>query len=296
MRKIFIALLLIFMQIYPVFAKDKAIEPNFIYDEILNASNYKMIKYNSPPGSRELNLFGLKDMRQYNLNSVASPDMDNLVYSEVYFYPDPQITASALYIISLNSGMSDVDKILSVSTKDKIRVPIIETDYTNLYPFKFNTFTPVDWDAGSNRILFKEKLGLNRYEVYLTKLYIYDLSHERLYDLNLIRTQIIQYWESKGLFLSDYKWDIHPLGFLASDEGMVVVKAFGYYKDERKFLGLWAINITGTNVKLISEKDETSPLISENGKCLKFIPDMGDVFKEQRRRDAKHNKPYIEPK
>ena len=204
MRKILIALLLVFMQLYPSFAKDKAIEPNYIYDEILDASNYKVTKYNSPPGSRELNLFGLKDMRQYNLNSVASPDMDNLVYSEVYFYPDPQITASALYIIPLDSSMSDKDKILSVSTKDKNRVPIIETDYTNLYPFKFDTFTPVDWDASSNRILFKEKLGQNRYEVYLTKLYLYDLSHESLYDLNLIRTKIIQYWESKGLFLSDY--------------------------------------------------------------------------------------------
>jgi len=296
MRKILIALFMILMQIYPAYAKDKTIEANYIYDEVLKASNYKIVKYNYPAGSRELNLFGLKDMKQYNLNLVASPDMDNLVYSEVYFYPDPQITASAIYIVPLNPSLSDIEKILSITTKDKTRTPIMETDYTNLYPFKFNTFTPVDWDANSNQILFKEKLGQNRYEVYLTKLYLYDLSLEELYDLNLIRTKIIQYWESKGLFLADYKWDIHPLGFQANDENLVLVKAFGYYKNERKFLGLWSINDKGTAVNLISETEETIPQVSANGKTLKFLPDMGDVFKEQRRQDEKYKKPHIEPK
>ncbi|MCQ2958389.1 MAG: hypothetical protein MJ180_05770, partial [Candidatus Gastranaerophilales bacterium] len=241
-------------------------------------------------------LFGLKDMRQYNLNAVASPDFDNLVYAEVYFYPDPQVTASALYIIPLGSGLSNKEKILSVSTADKTQTPIVETDYAHLYPFKFNTYTPVDWNKGSNQILFKEKLGQNRYEVYLTKLFLYDLSQEKMFDLNLIRAKIIEYWGAKGLYLEDYKWDIHPLGFALENENNILVKAYGYYKEERKFLGLWAVNTQGTNVKLISEKETETPKVSANGKCLKFVPDMGDIFKKQRRIDDKDRQIYIEPK
>ena len=33
---------------------------------------------------------------------------------------------------------------------------------------------------------------------------------EKLFDLNLIRTKIIEYWLSKNVYLPDYKWDIAP--------------------------------------------------------------------------------------
>ena len=289
-------LLLCFGFVLPCFAADVAVEPSYIYDQILDASNYRIVDYNYPAGSRELNLFGLSTMRQYNLNAVAAPDYNNLVYSEVYFYPDPRVTACALYIIPLDLNLPKREAILSVSTKDKNQKPLVETDYTHLYPFKFNTFTPIDWNKTSDKILFKEKLGQNYDQIYLTKLYIYDMTEEKLYDLNILRTRIIDYWAKKGVFLVDYKWDISPLGFLAEDENKVVSLAYGYYKNERKFLGLWIVDAKGKFAYLISAKEQAKPAISSNGSCLKFIPDMGDIYKKQRKIDAKTKQRYIEPK
>ena len=114
------------------FARDVAVDASYIYDQILDANNYDIVSYNYPAGSRELNLFALKDYRQYNINAVASPDFNNLVYSEVYFYPDPRVTACALYIVPLDANLSNKDAILSISTKDKLPEPLIETNYKNL--------------------------------------------------------------------------------------------------------------------------------------------------------------------
>lgn len=278
-----------------VFAKDVALEPSYIYDQILDDSNYDIVNYNYPAGSRELNLFGLREGGQFNLNAVASPDFSNLVYSEVYFYPDPRVTASALYIIPLPADMSNKAAILSVSTKDKNSLPIVETDYANIYPYRFNTYTPVDWNASSDKILYKEKFGMNYDQIYMTKIYLYDLSNGAIYDLNIVRKEIEDFWMAKGIFLVDYKWDIQPLGFEAETE-KIMVKAYGYYQKERRFLGLWEVDFQGQAATLVSLEEKYKTNIPSNGKCLNFIPDIGDIFKEQRRIDAKTKYRYIEPK
>jgi len=281
---------------FPAFAKDDALEPNYIYDEILDASNYKIVEYNYPAGSRELNLFGLRNVGQYNLNSVAAPDFHYLVYSEVYFYPDPRITASALYLIPLEANLSKREAILSVSTKDKIQIPLVETKYDELRPFKFNTFTPVDWNSNSDKILFKEKLGMNYDQIYLTKLFLYDMTVEQIYDLNLLRTKIIEYWITKGVYLPDYKWDIVPLGFMKDNEDKIVSHAYGYVGKERKFLGVWLIDYNGENALLLSLSKDMTPEVSANGSCLKFLPDWEDIYQKQREIDEKTKYRYIEPK
>ena len=294
MRILIVFFLLLFA--FPCFAADKALEPSYIYDEILNESNYKVVEYNYPAGSRELNIYGLRNMGQYNLNAVAAPDFNNLAYSEVYFYPDSTMIASALYLIPLDSSLSKRAAILSVSTREKIQKPVIETDYANLYPFKFNSFTLVDWDKTSSRLLIKEKLGQNFDQIYLTKLYLYDMTVDKLFDLNIVRKIIIDYWEKKGVYLQDYKWDIVPLGFMKLDETRVVVNAYGYYKNERRSLGVWTVDREGRSASLYSLNTKRVPKISVNGSCLKFIPDMGDIFKEQRKTDKKTKQRYIEPK
>jgi len=296
MKKFLLGLFLLFAIITPAFSKDKALEPNYIYDELLDAGNYQIVDYNYPAGSRELNLFGLRNVRQFNTNVVAAPDFEYLAYSEVYYYPNSRVTASALYLIQLESGLSKKEAILSVSTKDKLKEPVIETNYAQLYPFKFNTYTVVDWDSSSNKILFKEKLGENYNMVYETRLYIYDLSQEKLFDLNIVREKIIAYWNSKDVFLNDYKWDIAPLGFYKDNENQVIVKAYGYHKDERKFLGTWVVDVFGRSAYLYTDNAEGVISVSSNGKCLKFIPDIEDVFSKQREIDAKKFETYIEPK
>ena len=171
----------------------------------------------------------------------------------------------------------------------------METDYAKLYPMKFNTYTPVDWNEKSDKILFKEKIGENYDKVYMTKLYLYDIGAEHVYDLNIVRSKIIDYWTAQGIFLSDYKWDIVPLGFETGSD-KVIVRAYGYYKKERRNLGLWAVDYRGQGAYMLSLDKNYRIDISANGKCLKFIPDMGDIIKKQRRIDDKTKSIYIEPK
>ena len=160
---------------------------------------------------------------------------------------------------------------------------------------RFSTYTPVDWNSKSDKILFKEKIGENYDKIYMTKLYVYDLSTESIFDLNTVRTTITNHWAAKGVFLVDYKWDIMPLGFMGQTD-KIAVKAFGYYKDERKFLGIWAVDSRGHGAYLLSLNENYNPEVSANGKCLKFVPDIVDIVKKQRRIDAKTKSVHIEPK
>ena len=96
--------------------------------------------------------------------------------------------------------------------------------------------------------------------------------------------------------MQDYKWDIVPLGFMALDETRIVVNAYGYYQNERRSLGVWTVDREGRSASLYSLNAKRVPKISTNGSCLKFIPDMGDIFKEQRKIDKKTKQRYIEPK
>ncbi|MDD3593328.1 MAG: hypothetical protein PHX18_01740 [Candidatus Gastranaerophilales bacterium] len=281
-----LAFIMVIMLISPCLAKDKAYDKNIIYDEILDASNYEVVKYNFPPGSRELNLFGLRNAGQYNLNAVASPDFQYLAYSEIYYYGQPEITASSLYLIVLDTALSQKDAILSVSTADKELDPVIKTNMIAAIPYKFNTFTVVDWNGASDKILIKEKMGKNRDQVYETRIYVYDLTTAQLYDLNPLREAVKYFWENRKIFLDDYKWDIKPLGFDSVSQEQIVALAYGYHGDERKFLGAWSIDYQGTKTKLISLTKEDPP-VSSNGFCLKFLKDMSDLEKQQKKEDEK---------
>ena len=64
-----------------------------------------------------------KHIRQFNTNVVAAPDFEYLAYSEVYYYPNSRVTASALYLIQLDSGLSKKEAICEIH---------IPTDVINL--------------------------------------------------------------------------------------------------------------------------------------------------------------------
>ena len=63
---------------------------------------YKIVRYNDPPGSPELNITKkFYQMRQYNGQGIASPDFSIMVYPVVYYYPNSASTACDLFIIKL---------------------------------------------------------------------------------------------------------------------------------------------------------------------------------------------------
>lgn len=277
-----------------VYADDPNREPSHFYDEILNKSNYETEKYNSPPGSRELNLFGLSKVGQYNLNAVASPDFQYIAYSEVYFNPKDRQTSSAIYLIETPAGMDKIQALLTLSTKNKNPDPIIETRFNKLIPYKFNTFTIVDWNKSSDKLLIKEYIGENYSAIYGVKLYIYDFSSDKLIGLNKLREVVIDYYlNNKNLYLEDYNWKIVPLGFSASNGNKVLSEVYTYRNQSPVFLGLWSVTADGNSVELISlEKKHVN--VSSNGFSLKFKRDLEDIITEQKEKDAK-KQPYLVP-
>ncbi len=276
------------------FADDPNREPSHLYDEILKKSNYETEKYNSPPGSRELNLFGLNKVGQYNLNAVASPDFQYIVYSEVYFNPKERQTAGAVYLIEPPMGIDKVQALLTLSTKDKKQTPIIETRFNKLIPYKFNTFTVVDWNRASDKVLIKEYIGENYSAIYGVKLYIYDFSSEKLISLNKLRDFVIDYYlNNKNIYLEDYNWRILPLGFSSANENKVLAEVYTYRNQSPVFFGLWSVTVDGSSVELVSlEKKDVK--VSSNGISLKFKRDLEDIIMEQKEKDAKKY-PYIIP-
>ena len=277
-----------------VLADDPNRESSHLYDEILNSSNYETEKYNSPPGSRELNLFGLNKVGQCNLNAVASPDFQYIVYSEVYFNPKERQTASAVYLIETSMGVDKVKALLTLSTKDKKPTPIIETRFNKLIPYKFNTFTIVDWNKSSDKVLIKEYIGENYSAIYGVKLYIYDFSSEKLVSLNKLRNDVINYYlKSKNLYLEDYNWRIVPLGFNSGSENKILAEIYTYRNQSPVFLGLWSVTTDGNSTELISlEKKDVK--VSSNGVSLKFKRNLDNIIMEQKEIDAKKI-PYLVP-
>ncbi len=276
------------------FADDPNREASHFYDEILKKSNYETEKYNSPAGSRELNLFGLNKVGQYNLNAVASPDFQYIAYSEVYFYPKERQTSGAIYIIEPSAGIDKVKALLTLSTKDKKQEPVIETRFNKLNPYKFNTFTIVDWNRTSDKLLIKEYLGENYSAIYGVKLYIYDFSSDKLISLNKLRDVVTDYYlANKNLYLEDYNWRIIPLGFGSANENKVFAEVYTYRNQSPVFMGLWSVSTDGNSVELVSlEKKNVN--ISANGISIKFKRDLEDIIKEQKEIDAKKI-PYLVP-
>lgn len=297
--KTLLILVLLLTTFAPCEAKDKDKEKNKkpTMEEIeaslhLDPANYELVKYNSPAGTKELNLFGLKNKGQYNLNSVASPDFHYVTYSEVYLYPQTGMTSSAMFIIQLDASKNNKQALMEASTLDKELDAIISSDMTSAIPYKFNTFTPVDWNETSDKILIKEKAGKNFDQVYFTKLYVYDVPTQSLTELDSVRKAIIYFWKNRGTYLEELKWDIKPLGWDKLNPNRVTVLAYGYEGRIRKFLGAWSIDVQNKRTILLSLQNEKFN-IAENGVCLKFNHPPDRDYSKYEQEDIYH-KPVSE--
>lgn len=234
---------------------------------------YKIIKYNEPAGKTELSLGRrLFIKRQVNGQGIVSPDYTKLVYPAVYYYNDSGSVATDLFMIPLNENESNLTRILKANTAQRNPQPILSTDKAIDNYAAFRTLTPVDFSSDGTKLLAKEKLGSSEDGIWETRIYIYDFTAEKIYDLNVLREAIKYYWkEYMDVALIEKRWDILPLGFDSANPEYVVVQAFGYTGEKPVFLGTWSINCFGENTKLVSFDKDYIPPISANG--YKIIQD-----------------------
>ena len=229
--------------------------------------NYKIVRYNNPPGSPEITITDTLYKRwQQNAQGVVSPDFTRLVYPAVYYYPNSGSTACDLFVINLEQAKSNMDKILTANTVHSLSEPILSTEKSNDNNFTFRTLTPVDFTPDGTKLLVKEKVGNTRDGIWKTTPIVYDFSVNNSYNLTEVRDAITYYWhETKGLNLNDKRWDIYPLGFSASNPNWVVVNAVAYTGSTPVNLGTWIITAKGERPRLMTMNNSSSVQIGMNG-------------------------------
>ena len=214
--------------------------------------SFKLVKYNDPIGSPELNLpRKLNFDRQINAQGIISGDRTMMVYPAVYYYAQGDCTSCDLFLIKLDPKLADTQKAIYANVVQKIEKPLISTEKDIETKFIFRTLTPIDFSADNKKLVVKEKVGHRHDGIWKTDLWVYDFEKEEALKMPQIREAIINYWaQAGGVDFEENRWDIYPMGFDANDDNRIILCAYAYTGDVPKFLGTWSIDINGNNSKL----------------------------------------------
>ena len=233
---------------------------------------YRIVRYNEPPGSPELNISKkFYKLRQYNGQGITSPDFKIMVYPAVYYYPNSASTAADLFVIPLEETGTPLSKIMKANVVKRVPTSILSTEKSIDNSDAFRTLTPIDFSPDSSKLLIKEKIGSTQDGIWKTNAIVYDFDTKNSYNLVELRDAVIYYWKTnKGLDLDDSMWDIYPLGFLQDDPNRIVASAYAFTGKKPIFLGVWSVDIHGEQSRLISFSQDSAK-VSMNG--FKIIQD-----------------------
>ncbi|MCQ2739916.1 MAG: hypothetical protein MJ237_06785 [bacterium] len=234
-------------------------DPNMVY---VPQKTYKLVKYNDPVGSPELNIpRRLNFDRQINAQGIVSGDKTMLVYPSVYYYAESDCTSCDLFMIKLDPKYNDTEKVMRANIVQKEEKPLISTDKSVDVKYVFRTLTPIDFSTDNTKLLVKEKVGYRHDGIWKTDLWVYDFKENKAVKLPQIRDAIVNYWaENGGTDFDENRWDIYPLGFDANDNNRIVLCAYAYTGDVPNFLGTWSIDIKGSNAKLEAKDGSNFPV------------------------------------
>lgn len=259
---------------------------------------YRITKYNDPPGGVELTL-GKKLYlnRQINTQGIVSPDFSKMVYSAVYYYTDSASVASDLFVIPLDEGDTNLNKILKANTAKRWPDPILSTDKAIDNYAAFRTITPVDFSTDGTKLLAKQKIGSREDGIWQTRIYVYDFNKKLSYDLSEVRDAIVYFWkEYMDLNLDEKRWDIYPLGFSKNNPSRIIVQGFAFTGEVPVFLGTWSVDWKGVQSRLVSFDKNVDLQISQNG--YKIVKDGVEAYQtvEKQEKVNKEQTKYLKKK
>ncbi len=239
----------------PDFPKDK----NYVY---VPQHVFKLVKYNDPVGSPELSLpRRLQFERQVNAQGIISGDYTMLVYPSVYYYAEGDCVSSDLFLIKLDTGKTNLERVKTANVLNKEQKPILSTQKDIDKKFVFRTLTPIDFSTDNSKLLIKEKIGYKHDGIWKTDVWVYDFNKRSAKNLSAVREAIAYYWNtSENIDLNDIRWDIYPLGFDANNDGRIVLCAYAYTGNVPKFLGTWSIDVNNEASKLESLTGVGTPI------------------------------------
>ena len=224
-------------------------DSNMVY---IPQKTFKLVKYNDPVGSPELNLpRKLNFDRQINAQGIISGDKTIMVYPAVYYYAETDCTSCDLFLIKLDPALSDTEKVMKANIIQKEEKPLISTSKDIDIKYIFRTLTPIDFSGDNKKLIVKEKVGHRHDGIWKTDLWVYNFETNEAKKLPQIRDSIINYWaEKEGVDFEENRWDIYPLGFDANNDNRIIVSAYAYTGDVPKYLGTWSIDTEGNSPKL----------------------------------------------
>ena len=205
-------------------------DSNMVY---VPQKTFKLVKYNDPVGSPELNLpRKLNFDRQINAQGIISGDKTMLVYPAVYYYAETDCTSCDLFLIKLDPSLPDTEKVMKANIVQKEENPLISTDKAIDTKYIFRTLTPIDFSNDNKKLIVKEKIGHRHDGIWKTDLWVYNFENKTAQRLPQIRDAIVYYWaEKEGIDFDEKRWDIYPLGFDANNDDRIILSAYAYTGD-----------------------------------------------------------------
>lgn len=247
----------------PIFSKGS--------DIIIPDPMYRVVRYNMPPGQRNIDISHIVSDNVVSSAGILSPDNKKMVYTKCFFYPQYSQTSASAYFIPVKESSDAYKALYHTNVIQGEPEPIVEVGMDEMVNFQFKTLFPIDWSKDSSKIAFKEKIGSNLNETWQTNIIIYDFKSKNWKRLTAIREAIIYWWrENKQIDLKDYMWDIFPVGWDKLNPERMVVYAYAFTKEKPLFLGTWSIDYNEAKSMLVSI-DSTNVEIDLNGFGLKEI-------------------------
>lgn len=227
-------------------------------DKLINLPEpeLRLVKYNNPPGAKNLDLRQLMKSHQLVTPAVLSPDRTRMVYPVVYSYPTAGQVASEIFVINIPNKTDAISALRNMHTIEAERMPILKTGTDRFAQYEKKTFTIIDWSEDSQKIAVKEKIGSIAEGPWKTQIWTYDFVNKKGFELTALREAIRYYWKKNhNLDLIDYMWDIYPLGWDMYNKDRIVVQAYAYGKNHSgsKYLGTWSIDYQNQRSELMSE-------------------------------------------
>ena len=254
---------------------------------------FKLIKYNDPVGSPELNLpRRLNFDRQINAQGIVSGDKTMLVYPAVYYYAQSDCTACDLFLIKLDPSLNETERVKRANIIQKDETPLISTEKSLDEKYIFRTLTPIDFSVDNKKLAVKEKVGYRHDGIWKTDLWVYDFEKREARKLPQIREAIEEYWKySGGIELTETRWDIYPMGFDYNNDDRIIVCAYAYTGNTPKFLGTWSIDTEGENSKLEDLDGNYIPVSTVGYRLAEdFVVDSSETEFEAKRAKEKEDK------
>ena len=271
-------------------------DSNMVY---VPQKSFVLTKYNDPVGSPELTLpRKLNFDRQVNAQGIISGDKTMLIYPAVYYYAEADCTSCDLFMIKLNTSLSDVERVKKANVVERIDEPLLSTSKDVDTKFIFRTLTPIDFSVDNKKLIIKEKIGHRHDGIWKTDLWVYDFETKSALKIPQIREAVIDYWaQVADLDFEENRWDIYPMGFDANNDDRIILTAYAYTGDVPKFLGTWSVDTEGNHAKLESLDGVSIPISVVGYKLAEgSLKDMSEIefeakqAKEKEKREEKKSK------